>query len=110
MKAELPVLVVRLTTNAFYNKHQGLVYARRLKKLARKSSGIDFMEEDCACVGAEDFANYITNLHSCQDGIYRLVVTEETRDWETGIVDDWKYKLIPEPTASPCPSPTGESE
>ena len=37
----------------------------------------------------------IVNFLDVVDGIYELVTINISRDWETGYVDDYDYKLIP---------------
>lgn len=29
------------------------------------------------------------------EGLYEIVICNESRDWETGMVDDWELKLVP---------------
>lgn len=53
-----------------------------------------FLDDGKNC-GEEVVFERITNLHECRDGLYELVICNEERDWETGYVEDWDYKLIP---------------
>lgn len=39
--------------------------------------------------------NSIINLDECGDGLYEVVVCNETHDWESGYVDGYDLKLIP---------------
>lgn len=34
-------------------------------------------------------------LHKYKEGLYEIIICNESRDYETGIVDDWELKLIP---------------
>lgn len=65
--------------------------------LVRKSEGYNFLQEDVDAVGAEEVMGWITNINECPDGVYELKVVNEKRDWETGMVDEYDYKLVPVP-------------
>jgi len=93
--------VVRLTTYCFYDKKKSALHIRRsLTTLRRKSSGYQLIEEECSATGADDTVKIITNLSECKDGIYVVVTCNEKRDYETGYIDSYDFKLIPfeEPT------------
>ena len=53
-------------------------------------------EEDISGAGPDLAYKQITNLDKCEDGVYELAVTNISRDWETGYVDDYDYELVPE--------------
>ena len=36
----------------------------------------------------------IIDFHKVEDGVYELIFCNESRDWETGYVDDHDYKLV----------------
>jgi len=83
--------VVRLST-AMYKKGNKLVYSKELSLLKRKSS--EWWEWDCISQEIEGL-DLITNLFRVNDGIYQIVMTNASKDYETGVIDDWDYKLIP---------------
>lgn len=68
---------------------------RSMTFLRRRCIGINVLEEDAQAVSAEQAISGIVNLSECEDGIYEAVVCNVSRDWETGYVDDWDYKLVP---------------
>jgi len=86
--------VVRLTTSCW---HDGcaLHIRKTLKTLKRQSSGHNFLEEDCSMIGADEVLSRIINLHECKDGVYVIVTCNEHKDWETGNIEDYDYKLMP---------------
>lgn len=45
-------------------------------------------------IGADEVFPRITNIAQCEDGIYVVVTCNESRDYETGIIDDYDYKLV----------------
>lgn len=86
--------VVRLTTSA-YLSDRGVHVRKDLAFLKRKCSGFNCIEEDCKMIGATEAIETITNLYSVKDGVYVLMVVNERRDWETGLVEEWEFKLVP---------------
>ena len=59
-------------------------------------------DKECVCCTSEEmsenpelFLGRITNLDVVGDGLYYLDVINEYRDWESGYVEDWEYKLVP---------------
>ena len=91
---EKPIVVVRVASN-YYCDRRGLKVTRCLNILRKKSKGFDFLTEDCAMGGADLVARKIINLQSVMDGIYRLMIVNVKKDWETGYVDDYDYELVP---------------
>lgn len=89
-----PVVVVRLKSTQYQSK-RGMESRRTLNFLKRKCRGFNFLQNDVVEVGAEDVMRAITNLNTSDDGVYRVVICNEHRDWETGLIEDWEYKLIP---------------
>jgi hypothetical protein len=85
---------VRLVTSCWQNE-TGLHIKRSLITLRRKSSGYQILDEDCRQIGASEVAAQIVNLNECEDGVYSVVTCNETRDWESGMLDGYDYKLIP---------------
>lgn len=88
--------VVRLTSSA-WEKNGGLYMQKAIKTLKRKSIGYgcDFIHEECSNCGAEELYPRILNLNTSEDGIYFLVIVNESRDFETGYVDDFDLELRP---------------
>lgn len=66
-----------------------------LTRLARKSTGYKYFEEECDMGGCDLAWKHIINLNECKDGIYELITVNISKDWETGYVDDYDFKLIP---------------
>lgn len=95
--------VVRLRTTAWADS-KGLHIKRSLTYLRRQCVGFNMLQEEESAVGAEQAVASITNLDQCKDGIYEVVVCDVSRDWETGYVDGWNYKLVPIATASVSPT------
>lgn len=87
-------LVVRVRTSA-YAKRNGLVHTKSVTVMRRMSRGHDFLDEDASMVGADLVMARITNLHEVDDGLYQVVTVNEGRDWETGYLEEWDYKLVP---------------
>lgn len=86
--------VVKVTTSQWGDKN-GMYEKKSLKFLKRKCSVYNFVEDDCQMVGANEVFSRITNLKECKDGIYEVVTCNEHKDYWTGHIEDWDYKLIP---------------
>lgn len=91
--AEPPKCIVRIRTNAYLSKGV-LTIKRTIRRLARKSTGFNFFNEEIGMVGADEVAGMIVNLSSVEDGEYQLVLCDIRTDWETGHVDGYKLKLV----------------
>lgn len=87
-------LIVRIRTE-YYSTKRGVAKTRKLETLKRKSSGFDFIEEDTAQVGADGVIETIINFDSVDDGIYEVIMINLCHDYETGMLEDWEYKLVP---------------
>ena len=85
--------VVRLRTTMWANE-SGLHTKKSLTFLRRKSEGFNVLEEDASAAGVEEVLPRILNLDECEDGIYEVVVCNESHDWETGYVDNYDYRLV----------------
>lgn len=88
------VCVVKLTTTTWADK-RGLHIKKSLAYLRRKCAGYNAIEEEVSATGADDTARIILNLDECEDGVYEVVVCNETHDWESGHIDSYDLKLIP---------------
>ena len=86
--------ILRLRTTTWADA-KGRHIKRSLVFLRRQCVGFNGLAEDAGAIGAESVVGRITNLAECKDGIYEAVVCNVSRDWETGHVDDWDYKLVP---------------
>jgi hypothetical protein len=92
-KEQKYVCAVRLTTS-FWCDGRGVHMRKSLNFLKRKCEGYNILDEDCSNVGAEEVMPRIVNIDSASDGIYKVVTCNESRDWESGYVDDYDYQLI----------------
>ena len=86
-------LVVRVTTNSYFDK-KGLYSKKSIKFLKRKSFGFNILDEDAKGIGADNVISRIINLNKVDDGIYEVITINQSRDWETGYVDDYDYELV----------------
>lgn len=85
--------VVRVKTTTWADK-KGLHQKKSLTFLRRRCEGFNLLEEDAGAIGAEEVMPRILNLGECEDGIYKVVACNERRDYETGYVDDYDYRLV----------------
>jgi hypothetical protein len=91
------VTIYRLKTS-FWHDANGAYTRKELRIMKRMSGGGGHyppFREDLDNCGAQQVIDRIINLHEMKDGLYTLVVTNESRDWESGFVDDWDYALVP---------------
>lgn len=86
--------IVRVKTN-MYSSGGGAVIKKTITTLKRKSYGYDLLYEEISSCDAEFVLSRIINIYEVEDGVYELVTTNISTDFETGIVDDYDYKLIP---------------
>jgi len=92
-EAKRNICVVRLTTTAWMDK-RGVHLKKSLNFLKRKCKGFNILDEDCSLVGAGEVIPRIINIDSVEDGIYSVVTCNESKDFESGYIDDYDYKLI----------------
>ena len=92
--AEATRTVVRLT-RSFWCDPAGAYQRLSIRYLKRQCRGFNIFAEDCSMIGADDVMPRITNLEQCKDGVYELVTCNEHRDYESGHVEEWDYKLAP---------------
>lgn len=85
--------VVRLKTTCWMDS-KGIHEKRSLIFLRRKCVGYNIVQEDASSVGAEEVFTRIVNLDSSKDGVYEVFTHNHYRDWETGVVEDYGYKLV----------------
>ena len=85
--------VVRLVTSAWHT-NRGIFTQRALLFLKRDSIGFNILEEDCANIGAPEVTQNIL-FENHPDGLYEVVTCNESRDWESGYIEEYDYQLIP---------------
>lgn len=85
--------VVRLSTSAWHDR-RGLHIKRSLTVLRRQSGDSPILLRDADDIGATEVAERIVSL-DMMDGVYRVVPCNEHRDWETGCIEDYDYRLEP---------------
>lgn len=88
-----PQTVVRLSRSMWHDK-DGAYSRTTIRYMKRHTRGYNVFDEDCKNIGAQDVIPRIVNLDDCEDGVYQLIMCDERKDWETGYVEDWDYKLI----------------
>jgi hypothetical protein len=88
------ICVVRLRTSVWADK-KGIHQRKTLTYMRKMSMGNDLLEADTDAMGAEEVLARIENLNACKDGLYEVVLCNEIRDWETGYVEDYGYRLVP---------------
>lgn len=86
--------VVRLRTTAWTDA-RGVHRKQSITFLRNKCNGFNVLDEDSKNSDAESIFDRIPDLSAYDDGVYEVITCNETRDWETGYVDDYDYKLIP---------------
>lgn len=86
--------VVKIITNNFM-KGNDIVQQKTIRFLKRKSTGFNQLLEDCMNIGTNDALKSIVNLDECSDGVYEVVLNDWITDWETGMIEDRNWKLIP---------------
>lgn len=90
----IPRTVVKIKTS-YWSDDRGIHIRKDLSFSKRKSVAYNLLEEDADQVGAENIVVRIINLDECEDGFYQVVTVNESRDWESGYIEDYDYKLIP---------------
>jgi len=82
---------------SWFRTAAGVAMKTEMNILKRRSTNWEWIEEDIGGAGADVFIGRITNWGAMPDGIYELTITNPCRDFETGIVEDWDYELVPLP-------------
>lgn len=82
-------LIVKVSTSVFKQGNR-YIYQKSLTPVKRKSTLTmnDVMS---------DLESELPQLFSAwlEDGLYELTATDFSRDWETGVIDNWNLILIP---------------
>lgn len=86
--------IVRLTTS-FYTDHRGIHKKKSLNIMRRLSTGGWDILDDAVNTDAGDVFARITNIDQLIDGFYEVVIINEKRDYWSGEIDDYDYKLVP---------------
>lgn len=97
IQKEKPALidVIRLTTSYWKDK-KGIHQKKSISFMRRLSTvQIGILDYDSDMGGTDEIIPKIVNFDECEDGLYQVVICNEVKDWETGYVDDYDYKLIP---------------
>ena len=87
------ICIARVITSVWHDS-RGVYIKKSLNFLKRKSVGFNVIDEDCSNIGVDEVVHRIINFNDVPDGIYRVITCDESRDWETGAIEDWNYKLI----------------
>ena len=82
------ILIGRLTKENYMHNNE-LVSKCKFKLLKKRSNG---SLQDLICDADYEVPNL--NMHSMDEGLYELTATNISKDYETGIIDDWNIKLI----------------
>ena len=87
-------MVVRLRRSTWHDP-DGVYQRIGLRYLKRHTEGFNVFDDECSNIGADDVLGKVINLNACDDGVYELVLCNAHRDYETGHVEDWDYRLVP---------------
>lgn len=84
-------IIVKIETSIFW--HKGYASFSKQKKvtlLKRKSTGklTDIMDD------LELDVMHMPDFDKLEDGIYELKICNESRDIESGYIDDWDYEFV----------------
>lgn len=87
-KDTFPKCIGRVTSSTYFTAN-GFETKKTFRILKRKSQ-----------LEVRDFIDDLEyglpiNFNEVDDGIYELICTNYSKDWETGIIDDWDVKLVP---------------
>jgi hypothetical protein len=85
--------IVRIKTET-WSDQRGIYTKKNIRYLRRKSLGFNILEEDVNNIESQEVIDRIINLHDVKDGIYEISTCNEKRDYETGYIEDYDYKLI----------------
>lgn len=89
-----PRVIVRVTTES-WSDHRGINETRRIRFLRRQCREHNFLEEDAHMVGARETLERIVNWRGLPDGVYQVFTTNLCSNWETGLIEEWDYRLEP---------------
>ena len=86
--------IIRLSTSAWRDK-RGIYLKKEIRYMRKLCTGYNTLEEEADSIGLIEAIQRIVNLDKCSDGIYEVLVCNESRDWETGYTDDYDLQLAP---------------
>lgn len=84
--------VVRVGTESF--KRGDTYFYGRTIRVIKKKTEVDYLSDDCQQVGTQEAIENILNINTVEDGIYQLVFCNVSKDYETGYIDDFNFKLV----------------
>jgi len=87
-------VIVRLK-RSWWGDAKGLHQRVDISYLRRKSAGFNFVAEDHAYEGGDVTWSRFVNIDECCDGVYEVLMCNVKRDYETGDIDDYDFKLVP---------------
>lgn len=90
--------IVRVITNTYINSRGELVIQktiRQMRSLSKAPNGYLAFEGELSEVGTDAIGTSLVGVEDLLDGLYRMVVAFEGRDWETGYVEEVEYKFEP---------------
>lgn len=86
------ITVVRLTTE-YYKQGSAYKLTKKLTPLKRKSKGFNILDNEIAY--ELEGLTLINNLQYLVDGVYELVYSDKSVDYETGYTEYESYSLVP---------------
>ena len=92
--SDKPICTVRITTSQWSDK-RGLSQRRDIRYMQQLSRGFNILQDEAQQVGATEAIQKLLDLHTYEDGLYEITTCNESRDWETGYIDDYDFRLIP---------------
>jgi hypothetical protein len=72
---------------------KGFHLKKDLTFLRRQCIGFNILADDLENGGAQGVYPRILNFAMAEDGVYEVVICNERRDWESGYIEDWDYRL-----------------
>lgn len=87
--------VVRVS-RSYWSDNRAAHEKTTISWLKRKSPPAgNFLQEDVSATDAQDVLERIVDLHTHPNGLYTVEMTNISRNWESGDIDDYDYMLIP---------------
>lgn len=87
--------IIKLKTS-YWRSDRGLHSKRDIIYCKTLSYGHNILYEDSNNVSAQYVFERIINFHECLDNVlYEVVACNLNANWETGICEEYDYKLIP---------------
>ena len=86
--------IVRLKTSCFVTA-RGIHIKKDILFLRRLCKGFNIIADDALQCEVEDTVCRVVNLDRCSDGIYEISIINESKDFESGNIEEWEYELRP---------------